>query len=69
MDKVKYQEAQQIETRINILKKLEKFNSVTFGDFEGSYVFYGFFEDELQSKIKEFIKNKISLLEQEFESL
>ena len=69
MDKVKYQEAQQIETRINILKKLEKFNSITFGDSEGLRIYYGFFEDELKSKIKEFIKNKISLLEQEFESL
>ena len=69
MNKSKFTKAQEIDQKIKTLKKLHNFRGVKFYDNYNTLLFYGFFEEKLYLKIKEFIKNEISFLEQEFEKL
>ena len=70
MDKVKYEKAKELEIKIALLNKITDAHRFGAISSQGAITtFPGFVEDKLNCKIIELIKNEISLLEEEFNSL
>ena len=74
MNKDKFNKAKQIEKQIFELKLLERVDNSKFvyidnWNYRNVRQFPDSVEGKIQCKIKEFIKNEISFLEQEFEKL
>lgn len=70
MDKVKYETAKELELKLEVLKKMDN-NKTQFYHNSGWGItgFPGFIQEKFDDKIRNMIKNEISLLEEEFNSL
>lgn len=69
MDKVKYEKAKELEYKIEFLKKHQEILIASVNRAINVTLVPEFISSKIEDKIKELIKNEISLLEEEFNSL